>query len=167
MRPRDTDEKQASNAKLYYSVMLLIIFAIFFGAFAEKVTSLMETIEVVNRDRSVAEFQQTVNAIRSKWLQERRSKVTLDIVEGSQLVKKGSVSFRVNERGYVIGLENGSNLDCQQLWSSVQSQPWSTTLQADTMFIKGEATGCRYRVTEQGYLVYDSKSGQVYLLPID
>ena len=166
MKPRDMDEKQTSNAKLYYTVILLIIFAIFFGAFAEKVTSLMESIDVVNRDRSVAEFQQTVSAIRSKWLQERRTKVTLDIVEGSQLVKKGSVSFRVNERGYVIGLQNGSNFDCQQLWSSVQSQPWSGSLHADAMFIKGEVVGCRYRVTEQDYLVYDSNSGQVYLLPI-
>lgn len=166
MKPRDFNDKPTSNGKLYYTVILLIIIAFFFGIFAEKVTSLMESIDVVNRDRSVAEFQQTVSAIRSKWLQKRRTNVTLDIVEGSQLIKKGSVSFRVNARGHVIGLQNGSNFDCQQLWSSVQSQPWSASLHADTILIKEEVVGCRYKVTEQDYLVYDSKNGQVYLLPI-
>ncbi|MDP5212763.1 hypothetical protein ORJ66_06865 [Pseudoalteromonas tunicata] len=155
--------KEGSSA-LFYRVLVLIIIAIFFALFGTKVFNLLESVATVNNEKSVAEFKQSINAIRSKWLTEKREFVELSLSDTPDLKAKGILRFFVNQQGYPLGL-NKEQLNCKALWINMQSQPWQKVHKVKVeLNSQGEPTSCRYYGIEREMFSYDSSSGKVNLV---
>lgn len=158
--------KEGSPA-LFYRLLVLIIIAIAFALFGTNVFNLLESVTAVNNEKSASEFKQSITAIRSKWLTDKRELVELSLSDSPDLKAKGVLRFFVNQQGYPLGLKSGV-LDCKALWINMQSQPWQKVHKVNVeLNAQGVPTTCRYYNNERLLFRYNSSSGKVNLVDLN
>ncbi len=164
--------KKGGELNTFKLVIFIILILVFFGYFVKYAMTIIDTVDEVNIDKSRSEMQQSLIAIRSKWLTHKQSVVTLSLLKDPSIKKQGVASFRVNQYGWPINvytsLEEKQHLqvNCKNLWLKLQSQPWLTSFSVKMIknSVDGSIKGCEFNLHKKKKLTilqYFFTTGQV------
>jgi len=159
--------------KLFHLTVFLVLIIVFFGYFSRYIVDFLDSVDKVADNQSAAEFSQSVSEIHAKWVTNKKTKVTLHLVQSLDLKSKGEMSFLVNEFGWPMNLfintkakninfKKTKKVNCEVLWLSLQSQEQLKTLRVMPMFDKkNNVTRCSYFRGENKLFDYNLTNGVV------
>jgi hypothetical protein len=148
---------------IFYAVVFALLLSVFFGYFAKHLVVFLTSVDKVVQQKSVLEFQQSINQVHAKWLSEKGEVVTLSLVENINLQQQGRLAVTVNHLGWPIGIVNNQeeSKNCRLLWDYFQSHSSDKVRVVELMNSDDKATGCGYFNADEPLFEYLFHQGKI------